>query len=89
MSRPPPSPPSPQRQRARVDSLMESWRAVGLGFLIGLALCAVLLTYINSDVGKANRLAGMREACAAGRAEPLDCIKEGVPMTWDVQGESK
>lgn len=84
-----PTRPPPERQRARVDSLMESWRSVGLGFMIGLALCAVLMLYINSDYGKAKRLAGMREACAAGRAEPMNCIKEGVPMTWAVQGETK
>lgn len=88
MSRPPPSPPSPQR-RERADSLKGSWRAVGIGFLLGMVLCAPVVFYINSDVGKANRLAGMREACAAGRAEPQNCIKEGVPMTWAIQGETK
>ncbi len=84
-----PTRPPPERQRSDIDRWVQTWRSVGIGFLIGLVLCAGLMLYMTSDYGKAQRLAGMRKACAAGRAEPLNCIKEGVPMTWVVQGESK
>ena len=56
---------------------------------IGLIAGFGFLMWTQTASGKAERLAGMREACAAGRAEPLNCIEEGVPMEWAVKGESK
>lgn len=52
--------------------------------LIALFANGCFIIWTHTESGKANRLANMREACAAGRAEPMNCIKEGVPMTWAV-----
>lgn len=57
--------------------------------VIALIVGAGFLLWTQTDSGKADRLAGMREACAAGRAEPLNCAKEGVHMEWAVKGEPK
>ena len=56
---------------------------------VGLIAGVGFLMWTQTDNGKAERLAGMSEACAAGRAEPLNCIKEGVPMEWAVKRETK
>ena len=58
-------------------------------FIFMMVILAVLMLFMNSQDGKDWRLAGMREACAAGRAEPLNCVDEGVPMEWAVKGETK
>lgn len=73
------------RRRARVDSLMVSWKAAALGLILGLLICAPFFYYINSPQGKHSRLIGMRESCAAGENAPVDCIAEGVPMKWSVE----
>ena len=52
--------------------------------LIGMIANGAFLLWTQTESGKANRLERMREACAAGRAEPMNCIKEGVPMTWAI-----
>ena len=49
----------------------------------------LLMIWMNTSSGKDWRRASMREACAAGRAEPRNCIKEGVPMTWAVAEENQ
>ena len=56
---------------------------------VGLIAGVGFLMWTQTDDGKAERLAGMHEACAAGRAEPLNCVGEGVPMEWAVKGETK
>lgn len=73
-----------------VDRPADPFVLVVLAILfVGLIAGVGFLMWTQTDDGKAERLAGMREACAAGRAEPLNCVDEGVPMEWAVKGETK
>lgn len=67
----------------RISAMISSRIILGL-IILAVIIGGALLFWAYTPGGKTHRLADMREECAAGLIAPNECIRNGVPIRWEI-----